>query len=106
MLLWMTIAFCWMTVGLACDCMPHREDNYCNSDVVFRGEAVAEHLGETSEPYPWEIRIYTVNVEEIFWPAKGTDSLWTHLCAGNTDWNSLDTKQKRFFTRRLRNLCA
>ncbi|XP_025088698.1 uncharacterized protein LOC112560839 isoform X1 [Pomacea canaliculata] len=67
MLLWMTIAFCWMTVGLACDCMPHREDNYCNSDVVFRGEAVAEHLGETSEPYPWEIRIYTVNVEEIFW---------------------------------------
>ncbi|PVD34992.1 hypothetical protein C0Q70_06273 [Pomacea canaliculata] len=60
MLLWMTVALSWMTVGLACRCLQPTDEGYCKNDIVFRGIAVAEYQEETEEPYPREIRIYTV----------------------------------------------
>ncbi|XP_025087072.1 uncharacterized protein LOC112559836 [Pomacea canaliculata] len=66
MLLWMTIAFCWMTVGLACSCGRQGDRAYCRYDVVFRGRPVAEHMVETG-PFDFNgVRTYTVEVDEIF----------------------------------------
>ncbi|XP_025088681.1 uncharacterized protein LOC112560830 [Pomacea canaliculata] len=141
MLLWMTVALSWMTVGLACRCLQPTDEGYCKNDIVFRGIAVAEYQEETEEPYPREIRIYTVMSRK----SSGQTAVWlelttfnvttarssatcgayfelntpyvivaneengqvsTNSCAGNTEWKSLDTTQKRFFRRRLRKLCA
>ncbi|XP_025088486.1 uncharacterized protein LOC112560685 [Pomacea canaliculata] len=74
---------CWMTVSLACSCKKHRGRHYCMEDVVFLGKAVAEYQ-ENSESWnetegydPWGMRIYTFEVDTIFWSKGSTDAMTT-----------------------------
>ncbi|XP_025088734.1 uncharacterized protein LOC112560855 [Pomacea canaliculata] len=135
MLLWMTIAFCWMTVGLACRCLQPTPavTDYCQKDIVFRGRPVAVY--GTNAPS----RIYTFEVDEIFWSKRSfagrtrlnvttsnnscgehfglnipfviaatelNGQLSTSLCSGNKQWNSLDINLQRLPQTSYEQLCT
>ncbi|XP_025087073.1 uncharacterized protein LOC112559837 [Pomacea canaliculata] len=94
MLLWMTIAFCCMTVGSACRCAIRRDENYCRNDIVFQGRLVARHLEDAHITGNWT---FVFEVDRIFWTNNNfagrrlvlTTPNSTALCGVNFEVNLL-----------------
>ncbi|XP_025087074.1 uncharacterized protein LOC112559838 [Pomacea canaliculata] len=94
LLLWMTIAFCWMTEGLRCNCVRKSNVGYCYNDVVFQGRLVARHLEDAHITGNWK---FDFEVDRIFWTNNNfagrrlvlTTPNSTALCGVNFEVNLL-----------------